>query len=303
MEDFATALLDLGGDDPAEVRFNAVTPGYMELLETPLIRGRAFETTDVVGASPVAVVNESFLERYLPGTDGVGERFTVSAWMDASTRQDRPGSTLEVVGIVASPLRPGGDRAPPFFWVSYLQDVPVRAIIHAKGRVGAEALVPILRREAPQRSDEITLIDPGPYQDLIDYRFLGHRLISTILSYTGVFALLLAFIGVFGIVSFSVSQRFREMAIRQAMGAKRSQVVGTVLIYGLKTTGVGVFLGLSLTVPIAYLARSVLLGVAPLDPWAVGGGTGVLLLAALVAGIIPARRLQAAAPMEVLRDE
>jgi predicted permease len=303
MEDFATAVLDLGEEEPPEVRFNAVTPGYLEMMEIPLIRGRGFQDTDVVGANPVAVVNETFLERYLPGTSGVGELITVSAWMDAGRRQDRERTTLEVVGVVAAPLRPDGNRARPFFWVSYLQDVPVRAIIHAKGRGAAEALVPILRREAPPRSNEFTLIDPGPYQSLIDYRFLGHRLTSTVLRYTGLFALALAFIGVFGIVSYNVSQRFREMAIRQAMGAQVGQVFRAVLGHGLKTTGVGMLVGLLLAVPVAFLARSALLGVAPMDPWALAGGTGILMAAAILAGLIPALRLRASQPMEVLRDE
>ncbi len=303
MEDFATALVERNEGEPVEVRFNAVTPGYMGLLDIPLLRGRGFESTDVVGSSPVAVVNETFLERYLPGTEGLGELISVSAWMDAGRRQDQPGTTLEVVGVVAAPIRPGGNRAGPFFWVSYLQDAPVRAIIHAKGRVGAEALVPILRLEAPPRPDEFTLIDPGPYQALIDYQFLGHRLTSAVLSFTGLFALILAFIGVFGIVSFTVSQRFREMAIRQAIGAQVGQVFRTVVAHGLKTTGAGILVGLLLAVPVAFLARSVLLGVAPLDPWALGGGAGILLFAALVAAAIPARRLRATEPMQVLRDE
>jgi len=204
---------------------------------------------------------------------------------------------------VDSPVRPGGSRAAPYFWVSYLQDEPVRAIIHAKGRFGAEPLVPLFREEAPPRPDEFTLIDPGPYQELIDYQFLGQRLASTALSYTGLFALVLAFIGVFGIVSFSVSQRFREMAIRQAMGAGSGQVIRAVVGRGLRTTCVGVFLGLLLIIPVAYLARSVLLGVAPLDPLALGGGAGILLFAALVAAAIPAWRLRMAEPMQVLRDE
>ncbi len=268
-----------------------------------MVRGRGFLDSDVVGATPVAVVNETFMERYLPGTAGVGERFAVSAWMDADRRQDRPGATLEVVGVVAAPTRSDGRRAPPFFWISYLQDDPVRAIIHAKGRAGTEALVPILRQEVSLRPDEFTLIDPGPYQALIDYRFLGHRLTSKILSFTGLFALVLAFIGVFGIVSFSVTQRLREMAIRQAMGARQGQVFREVMAHGIKTTGAGIVLGLLLAVPMAFLARSVLLGVAPLDPLALGGGAGILLFAALVAAAIPAQRLRATPPMEVLRND
>jgi predicted permease len=303
MEDFATALLEVDGEEPAVVRFNAVTPGYHEMLGISLVRGRGILDTDVVGAAPVAVVNETFLERYLPRTAGVGERIRILGWMDAGSRQDRPAVTLDVVGVVESPVRADGSRAGPFFWVSFLQDVPVRAIIHAKGRVGAEALVPILRLEAPPRRDEFTLIDPGPYQTLIDYRFVGHRLTSKVLAYLGVFALALAFIGVFGIVSFSVGQRSREMAIRRAMGARVDQVFRSVMAYGLRTTIAGILLGLIVAVPVAFLARAVLLGVTPLDPWALSAGAGVLIFAASVAAAIPARRVTGAQPMEVLRDE
>jgi predicted permease len=303
MEDFATALVEIDGGQATEVRFNAVTPGYLDLLEIPLVSGRGFRSSDVVGAPPVAVVNETFLERYLPGSRGLGEQITVQAWMDAGIRQDRPETTLEVVGVVGAPVRPSGTRAPPLFWVSYLQDHPVRAIIHAKGRGGAEAIVPVFRSEIPIGVDEAALIDPGPYQALIDYRFLGHRLTSKVLSYTGMFALALAFIGVFGIVSFSVTQRFREMAIRRAMGAQAAQIFRSIVLDGMKTTVWGILVGLILALPLAFLARSVLLGVPPLDPWALGAGGGILIFAALVAAAVPARRLKSMEPMEVLRDE
>jgi predicted permease len=303
MEDFATALVETEDGQTSEVAFNAVTPGYLDLLQIPLIRGRGVESSDVVGSPPIAIVNETFVDRYLQGGDGIGERIDVSAWMDAGQREDRPGLGLEVVGVVAAPVRVDGTRARPFFWVSYLQDPPVRAVIHAKGRVSAEAVVPILREEAPPRDDEFTLIDPGPYQALIDYRFLGHRLTSAALFYTGLFALILAFIGVFGIVSFSVTQRFREMAIRQAMGAHQGQVFRSIVGQGVRTTVIGILGGLGLAVPAAHVAKSALLGVAPLDPVALGSGAGILLLAALLAAAIPALRLRTAEPMEVLRDE
>jgi ABC-type antimicrobial peptide transport system permease subunit len=160
-----------------------------------------------------------------------------------------------------------------------------------------------LRREVPTDPSEITLIDPSPYQELIEFRFVGHRIVGRILSLAGLFALVLAFIGVFGIVSFAVGQRFREMAVRQAMGARREEIVRSVLFGGLRTTGVGVAMGLALVVPLAYVARGALLGVGPLDPAAVGGGATVLLLAATLAGLVPSRRLWRAEPMEVLRDE
>jgi predicted permease len=303
MEDFATALVDRGEEDPVRVRFNAVTPGYLNMMGIPLARGRGIDPTDTEGTPVVAVVNETFVERLLPDGGGVGDLFRVTAWFDADSRQDREETSVEIVGVVASPVRPGGDRAGPFFWTSYFQDSPVRAIIHAVGRGPAAGLVSVLRREVPVDVAEFTLIDPSPYQELIDYRFVGHRLTGQILTLAGLFALALAFIGVFGIVSFSVSQRFREMAIRQAMGARRTEVVRAIVSSGLRTTGVGVVLGLGLVVPLAFLARSALLGIGPLDPAAVGGGASVLLLAALLAGLIPSRRLARAEPMDVLRDE
>ena len=303
MEDFATALIEREEGEPLRVRFNAVTPGYLEMLEIPLVRGRPIQATDVEGAPWVAVVNETFLDRFFPGSRGIGERFDVSNWFDADRRQDRAAAAVEVVGVVASPERPGGGRASPFFWISYLQDPPVRAIVHAKGRVGAEALVPILRQEISARPGEFTLVEPGAYAEYVEYRFLGNRIISAVLSFAGLFALILAFIGVFGIVSFAVSQRYREMAIRQAMGARRGQIVEDVLRHGLGGTALGVLLGLALAVPLAFLARRGLLGVAPLDPLAVGGGTLILVTAAFIAGIVPARRVLRSQPMDVLREE
>lgn len=303
LEDFATARVEPEDGTSSRVRFNSVTPGYMEMLGMPLVRGRAFQAADGSGAPRVAVVNQAFVDRFLQGTGGVGERFQVSGWYDSESREARPGEYMDVIGVLADAVPGPGETVQPMFWTSFLQDPPVRAIFHARGRGEAEALVPILRREVPRPPEEITLIDPGAYQDMINYRFLGNRIASQVFSFGGAFALLLAFIGVFGIVSFAVTQRFREMAIRRAMGARGGQVFREVVLGGLRTTGVGIVLGLAVVVPMASLARSALLGVGPLDPLAVGGGVIVLVLASLLAGAIPARRLLGTAPMEVLRDE
>lgn len=303
MEDFATAMVEREEGDPLRIRFNAVTPGYFDMLGIPVVRGRPVQGSDVEGAPRVAVVNQAFLDRFFPGGNGVGERFRVNGWFDADLRQDQAAAIMEIVGVVPSPERPGGGRAGPFFWVSYLQDSPVRAIVLAKGRVGAEALVPILRQESPPAPGDFTPIEPGAYAGYIEYRFLGHKITLAVLSFAGAFALILAFIGVFGVVSFAVTRRFREMAIRQAMGARKGQILWAVLRQSLRGPGVGVLLGLGLAVPLAFVARSVLLGVAPLDPLAVGGGTLLLLGAAFVAGLVPARRLLRSQPMDVLREE
>lgn len=303
MEDFATGLVERPEGDPVRTSFNAVTPGYMEMLAIPILRGRGIEAQDVEGAPAVAVVNESFVRRFLSENTAVGNRFRVTAFFDAESQQDRPPVDFQVVGVVADGGEEFGGSDRPFFWTSFLQDTPVRGIVHAKGRVSAEEVVPILLREMPPDPNEFTLVEAGAYRDYVEYRFLGHRILSRILGFAGIFALALAVIGVFGIVSFSVSQRLREMAIRQAVGAKRAQVVRSVLWDGLRPTVAGVVLGLLVAVPLAFLVRSALLGVPPLDPISVGGGSLVLTLAALVAALLPARRLLRSRPMDVLREE
>ena len=170
-------------------------------------------------------MNETFLERYLPGTAGSASesRFGLDGCREATgAGRNDPGGGGRGGGTCTARTGTGHH---PFFWVSYLQDVPGSGH-HPRQRDGwaPKPWCPSSGKRLPPGSDEFTLIDPGPYQALIDYRFLGHRLTSTVLSFTGLFALILAFIGVFGIVSFSVTQRFREMAIRQAMGAQDGQV-------------------------------------------------------------------------------
>jgi len=137
----------------------------------------------------------------------------------------------------------------------------------------------------------------------VDLRFAAHRFFARVTGFAGLFALGLAVMGVYGAVSFGVTQRFREMAIRQAMGAGRRQVVADLVSGVARVTLVGMLLGLAVAVPAAYLARGELFGVSPLDPVAVVGTLLVIGLAALGASLAPARRLLRSVPMDVLREE
>jgi putative ABC transport system permease protein len=303
MEDFATALVERADGTPLRVAYNSVTPGYFELLSIPVTQGRSIEARDVEGALPVAVVNEAFLERFMPEGQGLGEPFQVTAFYTVETQVDRPATTYQVVGVVPNRTDALGQSHRPFFWTSFLQETPVRGVYHAKGRVSAEEVIPILRQEVPPDPNEFVLVEAGSYRDYVDYRFMGHRIVSRVLGFAGIFSLILAFIGVYGIVSFAVSQRLREMAIRQAVGAEKNQVIRAVMADGLRPTAFGIVVGLGVAIPLAFLARSALLGVLPLDPIAVGGGTLLLVSASLLAGVVPARRLLRTHPMEILREE
>jgi hypothetical protein len=274
------------------------------MMELPLLHGRTFSEMDGPGAPGVALVNEAFVERYLAGTDGLGESFTMVERREVDTPTDAPPTVFQVVGVVQDqdPLMPGARRG-PFLWIPYTQDYASRAIIHVKGRTSAAEMVPLLRREVPLRPGEVPLIPAQTYDEAIRGRFLGQGIASKLLSWAGVFALGLAVIGIFGIVSFAVSQRVREMAIRQAIGAPRGTIVRSLIWEGMFLTVVGLGLGLGFAIPTGILMKSLLVGVGPLDPVAIGGGSILLVGAALEAIIVPALNVMSVDPMNVLREE
>jgi ABC-type antimicrobial peptide transport system permease subunit len=161
----------------------------------------------------------------------------------------------------------------------------------------------VLRDAIGQGRDEITLVAPTRYIDAVDTRFAIHRFGARIAGVAGLFALGLALLGLYGAVSFSVTQRFREMAIRQAMGAGRKRVLRSLVGGTVRTAALGMAAGLATALALARLARSEMFGVSPLDPMTVGGAVAAIGLATILASLAPARRLLQATPMDVLRDE
>jgi len=285
--------------------FNSVTPGYIEMLDMELLRGRTFEESDTSGAPLVAVVNESLIERYWPGRDGLGERFTIT---DRDVDGPYRGQTrsFEVVGVIRNGQYNDMETGQqPYFWTSFYQGYAQIVILSVKARAGAdsETALPVLWREVERVPEETTLVTPTTFQELISFQFSIMRVGSRFLAYGGAFGLALATIGIYGIVSFAVTQRRREMAIRQVVGAHPSQVFRLVVGDGLRLAIYGLIVGMVFVVPIAILGEVSTYGVGALDPIAVGGGCLLLLTAALVACVVPARRVTRFDPMAILRDE
>jgi predicted permease len=290
-------------DENMVMAYNAVTPGYFEMVGLRPIRGRSIGAGDGAGSPPVALVNETFASHYWPTGSALGGRFTILERRTFDTPYPSEPTTFEVVGVLPD-VRVTPDQEPePFFWTSYLQDVTPLAVIHAQARFDAADVVPVLRREVVANDDDLQLVPPQTYEDLLAFMLLPVRLASRAFAYAGLFALLLAVMGIYGIVSFAVSQRSREMAIRQAIGAAKGHVFRTVLVDGMRLTALGLALGLAIALGGAHLARGTLMGVSPVDPAAVLGGAGVLLAAAFLATWVPARRVTRSDPMGVLREE
>jgi len=275
---------------------NAVTPGYLEMLDVPLLRGRTITEADTEDARRVAVVNQTFADRYWPGEDAIGRSF--------STESEEEVTQVEVVGVMRDGKYQDFDDGPTaYFWTSIYQDFVPHFAIVVEGEESAEAMLPILRNGIDRSDGEMQMVAPSILDDQVSIQFIHLRVASSVLGWGGLFGLFLACIGIYGIVGFAVTQRSREMAIRLALGADRSEVMRSVAFDGLKLAGLGLGVGVAIALPTAMQARSVLYGVSPLDPMAVGGSMGLLVLVSAAASLVPARRVTRIDPMGTLRSE
>jgi putative ABC transport system permease protein len=297
----ASAAIEVPGREPVEgedlrVNTNAVSPGYFETLGIGIARGRTFTDGDDGAAPAVAIVNESLARRLWPETSALGQRLAVH----------RGSHELEaqIVGVAADARYLGFESSgADLLWMPIAQVPTPTYTLLLKGRGPAETLLPILRGEIDPSDPEIQLITPRTYTDLINYQFAFIRLLGQALAGAAIFGLLLATLGIYGVVSFVVSRRTHEMAIRSALGALPGQVIRLVVSDGLRLAGWGMAIGMVVVVPLSIMLRSVVGDIPPLDLSSVVLGAAILLAAALVAALVPARRANAIDPATALRDE
>lgn len=305
----STVDVTVDGADPSPDREatyfrNAVTPGYLKMLGIPLLRGRSLQESDGADAPLVAVVNQNLAERFWPGQDALGRRFEVTDPGAARHGLAPEPRTFQVIGIAADGKYGDFDEAPtPYFWTSLYQDYASTVAVLVKGVESAEAMIPVLREHVIPEGGRVQLLPPSTYASQLSVQFIHLRIASRVLTWGGAFGLFLAVIGIYGIVSVAVTQRTREMAVRMAIGADRGQVLRAIVRDGMKLAAIGLAFGVLIALPAARAVRSVLAGVSPLDPLAFGAGLGVLLLAALLASVLPARRATRIDPMRTLRQE
>ncbi len=289
---------------------NSVTPGYLELMEVSILSGRTISEIDAPGAPLVAVINRTFAERFWPTRDPLGQSFQME-WSRPrhgdTTGEDRQ-KTYQVVGVAADGVYTDfGDPPEPYFWTAFYQDPTSDIAIVVRGRSGSAGVtgeaIAALREHVGRDPSEVPLVQPTTLVEQQSIQVLHLRIASTMLRWGGAFGLLLALSGIYGVVAYAVTRRSREMAIRIAIGANGSRVVKDVAWEGVRLGLGGLMLGLVVVLPLIHLASGVLYGVSPLDPLAVGGGSALVFLTALVASVVPATRIVNVAPMCTLREE
>jgi predicted permease len=285
-----------GRENRQRALFNSVTPGFFRTVGLPLVRGRDFDDRDVAGAPGVAIVSEQLAKQLWPRADPLGKRLSMNG---------EDGPYLSVVGVSREALVAGiRERTSSTVYVPRAQNremTDLTLLVRAKG--DASQLAGAVRSEA--RSLDPNLPVYG-VQTLAQYRrahMAESRSGSTLLGIFGGLALILASIGVYGVLAFAVSQRTREIGVRMALGARQGEVVRLFLREGVRRTLLGIGIGLALSFAVARLLASVFLGVTPGDAVAFGSVAALLLVVATVACWLPARRAARVNPIEALRYE
>jgi len=275
--------------------FRPVSPGYFETMEIPLVAGRAFTEADRAGQIPVAVVNEAFVRRHFPDGGAIGERVVISY-----EEPDAPERTI--IGVVRDVRNAGlvSDPVPTYF-VPFNQ-VPwntLALVVRTTGEPGA--LTPNVRAIVQRLDPDIPLYNIATMDERLSQVVAQPRFRTQLLTVFAGVALVLAAIGVYGVMAYAVSQRTQEIGVRMALGANagrvRAMVVREALVVGLSGVAVGVIGAVALSRFVAGL----LFGVTPTDPLTYASVAGLLAAVAVVASYLPAVRASRVDPMEALR--
>jgi putative ABC transport system permease protein len=293
-------------DDPSSrpgAGFSMVTPEYFQTFGIRMIQGRTFTEQDAAGGLPVAVVNETFAKKYLSKVDPLTQRVVVEQLIPGVTRLGPP-IEWQIVGVYHD-VHNGGVRREGFpeidvpFWQSPWPQAGLAVRTFGDSASMTKSITAVVRTVDPDLPfDQVKTMDQLVHESLANDRF------STVLfaSFAGL-ALLLAAIGIYGVTSFAVAQRTHEIGLRIALGAGPQQVLRLVLGEGMLLALIGLGVGLAVTYFVGRLMKTILYQVNALDPAAISAVTAVLLLSALLACYIPARRATQVDPMVALRDE
>jgi predicted permease len=278
-----------------ELHFNLVAPRYFETLRTPVVLGREFTSRDDEAAPAVAIVNEAFVRRYMPSGSPLGQRVSVIGPRDA-------GDSL-VVGVVSDAVYEMLRQAPPpTVYMPYLHhgSDPVTFEIHAAGSLAQVASA--IRSEVQPKLPG-TPLKVRTFTSQLEGSLVQERLMATLAGIFGSLALLLAGIGLYGLLAHTVARRTSEIGIRVALGAQRSQVLWLVMSDALRMCLWGAAIGLPAAWAGSRLVSSMLFGLKGTDPSTVVGAIVILMLAGALAAFLPGRRASSIDPMVALRHE
>jgi putative ABC transport system permease protein len=287
------------GKEPI-VFFISVTPGFLRTLEVPLKRGRDMTASEGRSRMPVALVNETMAKQIWGDADPVGRRFRMTG--------DRIPEWFTVIGVIANFRHFAGtgdpNQVPPAsVYVPYPFGPTINTGLTIRTAGDPASITSAVREQIRQADPALPVFQIRSMEELRQLSFWQRRLFGWMFGAFGLIALLLASIGVYGVLSYSVAQRTQEIGVRVALGAGRQAILGMVIGQGVKLALAGVILGLVGAYGAAHFVRTVLYNVTPGDPLSFGGVTFFLIAVAGLASYVPARRATAVDPLTALRAE
>jgi predicted permease len=275
---------------------NLVDAGYFETMRTPLLQGRPFTSADRGGAPRVVLVNQAFVREYLKERSPIGQRIRVD--------MANPDTVVEIIGVVGDVRRERLDVDPrPSVYYPFLQEPTGYMTLVIRSAGEAEALIPALRREIAAIDRALPVLSAYTMESRLAVSTADRRYPMLLLVLLGILALVLAAVGLYGVLAYLVGQRSREIGVRRALGATGASIASLILGEGLRFVGLGVLVGLAAAFATTRFLGTLLYGLSPTDPVTLGVAATILLTVGALAAWAPARRAMRVDPAVTLRDE
>jgi putative ABC transport system permease protein len=284
------------GEEPS-AEYESVSPDYFRTLKIQVIRGRTFDAEDRVGKTPVVLIDENLANRCFPGQDPIGQQLAEDAHKADSIK-------YTIVGIVRTVRHDDLARQPKlaelYFPVLQRPELPMTVLLRAKG--DPQGLISAVRQAVQSVDPNLPVFNIRTMESQLSNELVTQRLSVVLVSLFSILALLLAAVGLYGVLAYSIAQRTREIGIRIALGAESGSILSLVVRQGLIIVGVGLAAGIVGSLILTRLIQSLLYGVSGTDPIAVLTAISVLGLAAFLACVVPALRAIRIDPMIALRE-
>ena len=293
---FSSSLIAVDGYQPPPeeqptVEYNEVGPDYFVTMGIPLVSGREFTNADDEKTAPVAIVNATMAAKYWPGRNPIGERVQTQ------------GRWLQVIGVARdSKYRSIRETPTPFFYVPLRQNFARAPGLYIRTRMSAETIAPALVREVHALDANLALSEVITLQEQVDRSTSPQLVAATLVGVLGGLAVLLAALGLYGVMSYAVSQSTRELGLRMALGATPSHLLRLVMSRGLTLTAAGIAGGAAVALASTRLLGYLLYNVSPRDPLSFGSAFLVITITSLAACFLPAWRATRTDPLRALRD-
>jgi predicted permease len=273
---------------------DAVSPAYFETLRIPLREGRLFTDFDRQGSTSVAVVTEAMARHFWPGQNAIGRRF----------RFVNDKQYFEVVGVCANSVTGQiGEQPQPVAYVALDQEYVSALTLLVRTDASPAAVMPAALKQVQSLNTNLALTDAATFDTVLSQGLWAPRMGAALFGIFGLLGMLLAAVGIYGVMAYMVAQRTNEIGLRMALGARPADVLRLVIGQGMRLAAAGIVIGIVGGLAITHLMESLLFDVPSYDPLTFGGVTLVVAAAAFLAGWLPARRAARIDPLAALRQD